>query len=128
VVALRTSIVEFSHWLKAQWVAEVPEDLAICEFECRKSQCSSDDWARCVRRVCNTPKSLMLLRRSVDDVNQSRDASLDTPNAATHNNLLPSVSHAPEPFRTKGERASHDLSASDVQVFGSSEGSKSPSA
>ena len=70
MVALRTSIIEFSHWLKAQWVSEVPEDLAICEFECRKSQCSSDDWARCVRRVCNTPESLVLLRRSVDDVNK----------------------------------------------------------
>jgi len=74
VVALRNSIIEFSHWLKAQWVAEVPEDLAICEFECRKSQCSFDNWAQCVRRVSNTRKELVHLRQSVADIDHKHVA------------------------------------------------------
>ena len=45
LVGLRTSIIELCRWSKAQWVAAVPDDLAICEFECRKSECSFDGWA-----------------------------------------------------------------------------------
>jgi hypothetical protein len=66
LVGLRTSIIELCRWLKAQWVAEVPDDLAICEFECRKSQCSFDGWANCVRRISQTPKGLGPLRHSAD--------------------------------------------------------------
>ena len=74
MVALRNPIIEFFHWLKAQWVAEVPDDLAICEFECRKSQCSSDDWAQCLLRVSNTRKELVQLRQSVADINHKHVA------------------------------------------------------
>jgi hypothetical protein len=56
LVGLRTSIIELCSWLKEQWVAEVPDDLAICEFECRKSKCSFDGWANCVRRMSQTPR------------------------------------------------------------------------
>ncbi len=52
----RTSIRELCRWLKAQWVAEVPDDLAICEFECRETECSFDGWANCWRRISETPK------------------------------------------------------------------------
>ena len=68
MVTLRNSISELTHWLRAQWVTEVPEDLAICEFECPESQCSWDDWAQCVRRVSNTRKELVHLRQSVADI------------------------------------------------------------
>jgi len=30
-------------WLKDQWIREVPEDLALCEFDCRKAQCFDGD-------------------------------------------------------------------------------------
>ena len=63
-MGLRTSMNKLWHWLKTQWIEEVPDHLAICEFECRKSQCSSDDWARCVRRASNPPKKLVSLRHS----------------------------------------------------------------
>lgn len=53
-MGLSTSIIEFCRWLKAQWIAEVPDDLAICEFECRKSECSFECWATCVRRISLT--------------------------------------------------------------------------
>ena len=69
MVTLRNSISELTHWLRAQWVTEVPEDLAICEFECPASQCSWDDWAQCVHRVSNTREQLVRLGQSVGDSN-----------------------------------------------------------
>jgi hypothetical protein len=38
-------------WLLGQWVAPVPADIALCEFECRKDQCLYDEWASCERRI-----------------------------------------------------------------------------
>ena len=37
-------------WL-VQSVTSVPEDIAICEFECSKSECMHDDWTNCRRRL-----------------------------------------------------------------------------
>ena len=71
---LPASIIELCRWLKRQWVAEVPADIAICEFECRKSYCSSDDWAKCVRRISETPSELMPLRHSAGDFSQRQVA------------------------------------------------------
>ena len=42
---------ELCYWLRNQIVAEVPADLAVCEFECRKIECSSDEWICCERRT-----------------------------------------------------------------------------
>ncbi len=67
-MGLRTSIVELCRWLKDQWVAEVPDDLAICEFECRESECSVDGRANCVRRIFQTAKAPGPLRHSADDL------------------------------------------------------------
>ena len=30
---------------------DVPEDLAICEFDCRKGRCMQDEWETCDRRI-----------------------------------------------------------------------------
>lgn len=38
-------------FLKRQIVEEVPDELAICEFECRKEQCYGADWLTCERRT-----------------------------------------------------------------------------
>lgn len=32
-------------------VREVPEDIARCEFECRKPQCRHGEWESCERRL-----------------------------------------------------------------------------
>ena len=37
-------------WLKVP-VAEVPEDVAVCEFECTKTECRLGDWECCERRL-----------------------------------------------------------------------------
>jgi hypothetical protein len=38
------------HWVKVS-IAKVPEEIAICEFDCREDECRMQDWARCQRRL-----------------------------------------------------------------------------
>lgn len=38
-------------WINDQIVSDVPDELAICEFDCRESECSSSKWESCQRRV-----------------------------------------------------------------------------
>jgi hypothetical protein len=38
------------HWVKVS-IAKVPEEIAICEFDCREKECRLQDWARCERRL-----------------------------------------------------------------------------
>lgn len=35
----------------AQIVDDAPEDLAICEFDCRREQCTWNEWETCERRI-----------------------------------------------------------------------------
>jgi hypothetical protein len=56
---LRISLSELGHWVKEQSVAEVPAGLALCEFDCRKSQCSWDEWVSCERRISRAAGELM---------------------------------------------------------------------
>lgn len=39
----------FSQWVINQIVQDVPEDCAICEFVCRRQQCSESDRMACWR-------------------------------------------------------------------------------
>ena len=56
---LLVSLSKLGHWAKEQIVAEVPDDLAVCEFDCRESQCSWDEWASCERRISKAAGELM---------------------------------------------------------------------
>lgn len=38
------------HWVRKQIVDEVPPDLAVCEFDCEKTQCTLQQWKTCPRR------------------------------------------------------------------------------
>jgi hypothetical protein len=38
-------------WAPGQFVGEVPEDNALCEFDCRKPQCIEGEWENCMRRL-----------------------------------------------------------------------------
>ncbi len=42
-------IARLGRWLRAQ-VQEVPESLAVCEFDCARPECRMGDWERCERR------------------------------------------------------------------------------
>jgi hypothetical protein len=48
-------IVRLGRWLRSEAVQVVPEDIAVCEFECRKTTCSSAEWNECRRRLEMTP-------------------------------------------------------------------------
>jgi hypothetical protein len=45
-------------WTKGQIVADVPDNIALCEFSCRKLQCSMGEWANCERRIRNAAGEL----------------------------------------------------------------------
>ena len=38
-------------WLENQFIQEIPADLALCEYECRKQDCTEADWLICERRI-----------------------------------------------------------------------------
>jgi hypothetical protein len=38
-------------FVKRQTIGDVPEDLAICQFDCHKGQCLQDEWETCDRRI-----------------------------------------------------------------------------
>ena len=43
-------------WLKIP-VAEVSEEMAVCEFDCDKTECLLGDWRQCERRLkAHTPQ------------------------------------------------------------------------
>jgi hypothetical protein len=48
-----------SQWAK-DWVAQdVPEDIALCAFDCSKGQCTLEEWESCERRLNNAAGELM---------------------------------------------------------------------
>lgn len=38
-------------FVRRQIVDDLPEELVICEFDCRKGQCQQDQWETCDRRI-----------------------------------------------------------------------------
>lgn len=57
------SFAELLRWAKNQIVADVPRDLELCEFDCRKHQCALNEWANCERRLNRAAGELMPLPR-----------------------------------------------------------------
>jgi Protein of unknown function (DUF2934) len=49
--AIRTLHGKMWQWLKDQIAQDVPEADALCEYDCRKQQCSEEEWATCERRI-----------------------------------------------------------------------------
>jgi hypothetical protein len=41
----------FWQWLKGQIAQDVPEADGLCEYDCRKQQCTEEEWATCERRT-----------------------------------------------------------------------------
>jgi hypothetical protein len=46
-------------WLKAQIFQEVPKEIELCEFDCRKEQCALGEWETCDRRLHRAEGELM---------------------------------------------------------------------
>ena len=38
-------------WIKSEFIQEIPDDIALCEYDCRKEQCTQEEWLTCGRRV-----------------------------------------------------------------------------
>jgi curli biogenesis system outer membrane secretion channel CsgG len=51
-------------WLMNEIVQDVPEPIAVCEFDCRKTQCTFAEWASCERRLKKAAGELMPPSRS----------------------------------------------------------------
>lgn len=54
-----------SNWVLRQFAGEVPACDALCEFDCRKPQCTEGEWESCVRRSQHAAGELMPMRKSV---------------------------------------------------------------
>ena len=46
-------------WLRRQLIDEVPEGDALCEYDCRKPQCTDGEWETCTRRIQHASGELM---------------------------------------------------------------------
>ena len=46
-------------WVAGQVIGEVPEDSALCEYDCRKLQCTEGEWETCERRLQRAAGELM---------------------------------------------------------------------
>ena len=46
-----SSRASLSHRLKSMLFSEVPREIAICEFDCPRNQCTHGEWATCQRRI-----------------------------------------------------------------------------
>jgi hypothetical protein len=55
----RTSVNSFSNWILNQIVQDAPDDSALCAFDCRRVQCTQDEWAACDRRLQHAAGELM---------------------------------------------------------------------
>jgi len=55
----RTPVRRFGQWMAERIVQEAPRDIALCEFDCRKRQCTRAEWAACARRLENAAGELM---------------------------------------------------------------------
>lgn len=40
-----------SQRIREQFIQTVPEEIALCEFDCRKASCSAEQWRTCERRM-----------------------------------------------------------------------------
>ena len=51
--------VGFIQWVWNQIIQDVPEDTALCEFDCRKGQCDQGEWESCEKRLNRAEGELM---------------------------------------------------------------------
>ena len=49
----------FWQWTARQIVEDVPEEIAVCEFDCAQPRCSHDRWRVCERRKQTAEGELM---------------------------------------------------------------------
>jgi hypothetical protein len=55
----RNPLMRLWHWFQQRLIEDVPQDIAVCEFDCRKGQCLYDEWSSCERRISKAAGELM---------------------------------------------------------------------
>jgi len=79
-------------WVWGQIVREVPDDDAICAFDCDKPQCTEGEWETCARRLKHAIGELMPGERStleaLADLLPTKGAELEAVGALTPANAL----------------------------------------
>ncbi len=60
----RSPFIRLWRWIKDQIVRDVPKDIAPCEFDCRKEQCTMGEWETCERRLDSVQKSRHMSARA----------------------------------------------------------------
>ena len=53
------TVTRFWEWVKHQIVQEVPEDIALCEYDCHKQQCTGSEFETCDRRLTRAAGEFM---------------------------------------------------------------------
>jgi len=43
-------------FLMSQLIQDVPDSIAVCEFNCRETDCSAERWASCERRLLHASR------------------------------------------------------------------------
>ncbi len=46
-------------WFVERWVSNVPAEIMVCEFECRKEQCLQGEWDTCEQRILRSAEKLL---------------------------------------------------------------------
>jgi len=54
-------------WVREQFAGWVPEDDALCEFDCRKPQCREGEWEICTRRLQRAAGELMPVKQPASE-------------------------------------------------------------
>jgi hypothetical protein len=46
-------------WIRGHLIGEVPNELALGEFDCKRSPCPEEEWETCERRITRAAGELM---------------------------------------------------------------------
>lgn len=49
----------FASWMMSHIIQDVQEENAVCEYDCRKPQCTESEWMSCRRRLERAAGELM---------------------------------------------------------------------
>lgn len=49
--AIEAPLKRAAQWLAGQIIQDVPDEVARCEFDCRKLVCAQGEWESCSRRL-----------------------------------------------------------------------------
>jgi hypothetical protein len=58
-------------WIKDEIVQDVPEEIALCEFDCNKAQCTQEQWLACSRRLAHAARKATPARNDLQPTGEA---------------------------------------------------------